>query len=251
MPRTTPASTSTGSSSSRCCCRAASPASPRSSEVAGTNHFFQPGTFAFIGFDGIAIALLATGQPDRASSRRRSCGDRCWRARRSCSRRPTSRSTSCGSSSRWCCCSSPPTRSCATCSASGVAAGTTTSPPRGRRGMERTHREPTPIGIATLADPAWDRLTESASWPRTRRLGRRQIVGVLLRRPRAALLVVLVAPNLSSEHRGVRVRAAARSAAVRASTRRLVARHRRRLDPRRRASASCPTRFDRDRWSPR
>ena len=26
------------------------------SEVAGTNYFFQPGTFAFIGFDGIAIA---------------------------------------------------------------------------------------------------------------------------------------------------------------------------------------------------
>lgn len=33
------------------------------SEVAGTNHFFQPGTFAFIGFDGIAIALLARANP--------------------------------------------------------------------------------------------------------------------------------------------------------------------------------------------
>jgi simple sugar transport system permease protein len=33
------------------------------SEVAGTNYFFQPGTFAFIGFDGIAIALLARGKP--------------------------------------------------------------------------------------------------------------------------------------------------------------------------------------------
>jgi simple sugar transport system permease protein len=33
------------------------------SEVAGTNSFFQPGTFAFIGFDGIAIALLARTNP--------------------------------------------------------------------------------------------------------------------------------------------------------------------------------------------
>jgi ABC-type uncharacterized transport system permease subunit len=33
------------------------------SEVAGTNYYFQPGTFAFIGFDGIAIALLARGNP--------------------------------------------------------------------------------------------------------------------------------------------------------------------------------------------
>ena len=33
------------------------------SEVAGTNYFFQPGTFAFIGFDGIAIALLARANP--------------------------------------------------------------------------------------------------------------------------------------------------------------------------------------------
>jgi general nucleoside transport system permease protein len=33
------------------------------SEVAGTNGFFQPGTFAFIGFDGIAIALLARANP--------------------------------------------------------------------------------------------------------------------------------------------------------------------------------------------
>jgi simple sugar transport system permease protein len=33
------------------------------SEVAGTNFFFQPGTFAFIGFDGIAIALLARANP--------------------------------------------------------------------------------------------------------------------------------------------------------------------------------------------
>ena len=33
------------------------------SEVAGTNGFFQPGTFAFIGFDGIAIALLARTNP--------------------------------------------------------------------------------------------------------------------------------------------------------------------------------------------
>ncbi|MBV1892663.1 MAG: ABC transporter permease [Ilumatobacteraceae bacterium] len=33
------------------------------SEVAGTNYFFQPGTFAFIGFDGIAIALLARTNP--------------------------------------------------------------------------------------------------------------------------------------------------------------------------------------------
>jgi simple sugar transport system permease protein len=33
------------------------------SEVAGTNGFFQPGAFAFIGFDGIAIALLARANP--------------------------------------------------------------------------------------------------------------------------------------------------------------------------------------------
>jgi simple sugar transport system permease protein len=33
------------------------------SEVTGTNFFFQPGTFAFIGFDGIAIALLARANP--------------------------------------------------------------------------------------------------------------------------------------------------------------------------------------------
>ncbi len=33
------------------------------SEVSGTNQFFQPGTFAFIGFDGIAIALLAKANP--------------------------------------------------------------------------------------------------------------------------------------------------------------------------------------------
>ncbi len=33
------------------------------SEVAGTNHFFQPGTFANLGFDGIAIALLARANP--------------------------------------------------------------------------------------------------------------------------------------------------------------------------------------------
>lgn len=33
------------------------------SEVSGTNQFFQPGTFAFIGFDGIAIALLARSNP--------------------------------------------------------------------------------------------------------------------------------------------------------------------------------------------
>ncbi len=33
------------------------------SEVSGTNEFFQPGTFAFIGFDGIAIALLARANP--------------------------------------------------------------------------------------------------------------------------------------------------------------------------------------------
>ncbi len=33
------------------------------SEVSGTNQFFQPGTFAFIGFDGIAIALLARANP--------------------------------------------------------------------------------------------------------------------------------------------------------------------------------------------
>ena len=33
------------------------------SEVAGTSGFFQPGTFAFIGFDGIAIALLARANP--------------------------------------------------------------------------------------------------------------------------------------------------------------------------------------------
>ena len=32
-------------------------------EVSGTNQFFQPGTFAFIGFDGIAIALLARANP--------------------------------------------------------------------------------------------------------------------------------------------------------------------------------------------
>ena len=33
------------------------------SEVSGTNQFFQPGTFAFMGFDGIAIALLARANP--------------------------------------------------------------------------------------------------------------------------------------------------------------------------------------------
>jgi simple sugar transport system permease protein len=33
------------------------------SQVSGTNQFFQPGTFAFIGFDGIAIALLARANP--------------------------------------------------------------------------------------------------------------------------------------------------------------------------------------------
>ena len=33
------------------------------SEVAGTNHSFQPGTFAALGFDGIAIALLARAHP--------------------------------------------------------------------------------------------------------------------------------------------------------------------------------------------
>jgi len=33
------------------------------SEVAGTNYFFQPGTFALLGFDGIAIALLARANP--------------------------------------------------------------------------------------------------------------------------------------------------------------------------------------------
>ncbi len=32
-------------------------------EVAGTTQTFQPGTFAFIGFDGIAIALLARANP--------------------------------------------------------------------------------------------------------------------------------------------------------------------------------------------
>jgi simple sugar transport system permease protein len=32
-------------------------------EVSGTNQFFQPGHFAFMGFDGIAIALLARGHP--------------------------------------------------------------------------------------------------------------------------------------------------------------------------------------------
>jgi simple sugar transport system permease protein len=32
-------------------------------EVSGTNQFFQPGHFAFMGFDGIAIALLARGNP--------------------------------------------------------------------------------------------------------------------------------------------------------------------------------------------
>jgi general nucleoside transport system permease protein len=33
------------------------------SEVSGSAGFFQPGTFAFIGFDGIAIALLARANP--------------------------------------------------------------------------------------------------------------------------------------------------------------------------------------------
>ena len=33
------------------------------SEVAGTNHLFQPGTFMNMGFDGIAIALLARANP--------------------------------------------------------------------------------------------------------------------------------------------------------------------------------------------
>ena len=33
------------------------------SEVAGTYHYFQPGAFALLGFDGIAIALLARANP--------------------------------------------------------------------------------------------------------------------------------------------------------------------------------------------
>ena len=33
------------------------------SEVAGTNGFFQPGIFVAMGFDGIAIALLARANP--------------------------------------------------------------------------------------------------------------------------------------------------------------------------------------------
>ncbi len=33
------------------------------SEVSGTSHYFQPGTFAAMGFDGIAIALLARANP--------------------------------------------------------------------------------------------------------------------------------------------------------------------------------------------
>lgn len=33
------------------------------SGISGTNQFFQPGTFAFMGFDGIAIALLARANP--------------------------------------------------------------------------------------------------------------------------------------------------------------------------------------------
>jgi general nucleoside transport system permease protein len=33
------------------------------SDVSGSSGFFQPGTFAFIGFDGIAIALLARANP--------------------------------------------------------------------------------------------------------------------------------------------------------------------------------------------
>ena len=33
------------------------------SEVSGTIQIFQPGHFAFMGFDGIAIALLARGKP--------------------------------------------------------------------------------------------------------------------------------------------------------------------------------------------
>ena len=32
-------------------------------EISGTNQFFQPGHFSFMGFDGIAIALLARGNP--------------------------------------------------------------------------------------------------------------------------------------------------------------------------------------------
>ena len=32
-------------------------------EVSGTNQYYQPGHFAFMGFDGIAIALLARGNP--------------------------------------------------------------------------------------------------------------------------------------------------------------------------------------------
>ena len=32
-------------------------------EVSGTNQFYNPGHFAFMGFDGIAIALLARGNP--------------------------------------------------------------------------------------------------------------------------------------------------------------------------------------------
>jgi simple sugar transport system permease protein len=33
------------------------------SEISGTSGFFQPGTFAAMGFDGIAIALLARANP--------------------------------------------------------------------------------------------------------------------------------------------------------------------------------------------
>lgn len=33
------------------------------SEIAGTSRFFQPGTFANVGFDGIAIAMLARANP--------------------------------------------------------------------------------------------------------------------------------------------------------------------------------------------
>ena len=33
------------------------------SEISGTNGFFQPGTFFLMGFDGIAIALLARTNP--------------------------------------------------------------------------------------------------------------------------------------------------------------------------------------------
>ena len=117
------------------------------------------------------------------SSRRPSSGDRCWPGRRSCSRRPASRSTSCASSSRWCCCSSPPTRSSATCSASEGRGGPAHRCPRRQDGasiMSDDDRRARSRPVLVSSD-----LHRGRAGARAGRLGRRQIVGGRCRRARA------------------------------------------------------------------